>query len=50
MTKDISVALRGSDVLPVPGPRGQALVARDADILAACMGRVYPFAMDKGVG
>ena len=50
VTKDISVALRGSDVLPVPGPRGQALVARDADILAACMGRVYPFAMDKGVG
>ena len=50
MTKEINVALRGSQRLSVPGTRGSSLVARDAAVLAATMGRVYPFAMEKGLG
>jgi len=37
-------------VLPVPGPRAEALVARDHKVYAPCMGRVYPFVMERGQG
>jgi 4-aminobutyrate aminotransferase len=33
-----------------PGPLGQELVRRDADVLAPVSGRVYPFAIERGVG
>lgn len=39
-----------ADVLAVPGPRAEALVARDREVYAPCMGRVYPFAIDRGLG
>lgn len=50
MTQNVKPTLRGSTPLPVPGTKGKALVARDAAVLAATMGRVYPFAMEKGIG
>ncbi len=34
----------------IPGPRAAALVARDQKIFAPCMGRVYPFVMERGSG
>lgn len=33
-----------------PGPLAQELVRRDTDVLAPVSGRVYPFAMDRGLG
>ena len=40
-----------SDILiQRPGPLGQDLVRRDTDVLAPVSGRVYPFAMDRGLG
>ena len=34
----------------IPGPRAQALVARDEAVFTPAMGRVYPFAMEHGEG
>jgi 4-aminobutyrate aminotransferase len=34
----------------IPGPRAMALIARDHRVYAPCMGRVYPFVMERGVG
>ncbi|HEU4322301.1 MAG TPA: acetyl ornithine aminotransferase family protein [Roseiflexaceae bacterium] len=34
----------------IPGPRAQALVARDREVYAPCAGRVYPFAIERGEG
>lgn len=34
----------------MPGPRAAALVARDQKVFAPCMGRVYPFVMERGSG
>ncbi|MFQ5575581.1 MAG: acetyl ornithine aminotransferase family protein [Anaerolineae bacterium] len=34
----------------LPGPRAKALLARDAQVIAPCYGRIYPFVMDKGRG
>lgn len=34
----------------IPGPRAAALVARDQKVFAPCMGRVYPFVMEHGLG
>jgi 4-aminobutyrate aminotransferase len=34
----------------IPGPRAEALVARDRVVFAPCMGRVYPFVMERGLG
>jgi 4-aminobutyrate aminotransferase len=39
-----------SDLPAIPGPRAEALVARDTKVFAPCMGRVYPFVMERGVG
>jgi 4-aminobutyrate aminotransferase len=50
MTRDVKPTLRGSTPLPVPGTKGKALVARDAAVLSGAMGRVYPFAMERGLG
>jgi 4-aminobutyrate aminotransferase len=36
--------------LDVPGPKAQALVARDRAVYAPCAGRVYPFAIERGEG
>ncbi|HMO58907.1 MAG TPA: acetyl ornithine aminotransferase family protein [Roseiflexaceae bacterium] len=37
-------------LLNVPGPRAAALIARDTEVFAPCMGRVYPFVMERGEG
>lgn len=50
MTRDVNTLLRGAEPLPVPGPRSQSVVARDAAVLAGVMGRVNDFVIDKGVG
>ena len=34
----------------IPGPRAEALVARDSKVFAPCMGRVYPFVIERGAG
>jgi len=34
----------------VPGPRAEELIARDSKVFAPCMGRVYPFVMERGEG
>ncbi len=34
----------------IPGPRAAALVDRDQKVFAPCMGRVYPFVMERGTG
>ncbi|HWQ15666.1 MAG TPA: acetyl ornithine aminotransferase family protein [Roseiflexaceae bacterium] len=34
----------------IPGPRAEALIARDRKVFAPCMGRVYPFAIERGLG
>lgn len=34
----------------VPGPRAQALVARDNEVYTPAAGRVYPFAIERGEG
>ncbi len=36
--------------IEIPGPRAQALVARDREVYAPCAGRVYPFAIERGEG
>jgi 4-aminobutyrate aminotransferase len=34
----------------IPGPRAEALVARDHKVFTPAMGRVYPFVMERGEG
>ena len=34
----------------VPGPRAQALIARDESVVSQAYGRPYPFAMSRGQG
>ena len=34
----------------IPGPRARALVERDRQVYVPAMGRVYPFAMERGEG
>ena len=34
----------------IPRPRAMALIARDHRVYAPCMGRVYPFVMERGIG
>ncbi|MFL5801368.1 MAG: acetyl ornithine aminotransferase family protein [Roseiflexaceae bacterium] len=38
------------DILETPGPRARALVERDTQVFAPCMGRVYPFVIERGDG
>jgi 4-aminobutyrate aminotransferase len=49
MTASISTENQPAE-LSLPGPRAAALVERDKKVFAPCMGRVYPFAMDRGEG
>jgi 4-aminobutyrate aminotransferase len=39
-----------TETASIPGPRARALVERDTKVFAPCMGRVYPFAMERGLG
>jgi 4-aminobutyrate aminotransferase len=38
------------DIIETPGPRARALVERDTQVFAPCMGRVYPFVIERGDG
>jgi 4-aminobutyrate aminotransferase len=38
------------DSIEKPGPRARALVERDTQVFAPCMGRVYPFVIERGDG
>jgi 4-aminobutyrate aminotransferase len=50
MTTTIENSTSTSAAPAIPGPRAEALVARDASVFAPCMGRVYPFVMERGEG
>ena len=38
------------DTAEIPGPQARALVARDQQVFTPCIGRVYPFVIDRGAG
>lgn len=46
----IDLDIINAEPMEVPGPKAQALVARDNEVYAPCAGRVYPFAIDRGEG
>src|SRR5215475_15396946 len=39
-----------SETLATPGPKARAMVERDNQVFAPCMGRVYPFVIERGEG
>src|SRR5262245_32851608 len=39
-----------SEAAEIPGPRARAMVERDTQVFAPCMGRVYPFVIERGDG
>ena len=46
----VAHALEDKVVMQRPGPAAQAIIARDAHVLAPVSGRVYPFVIDHGSG
>lgn len=50
MTSSTDTLIASHEPMAVPGPLAQALVERDRQVYTPAMGRVYPFAIDRGEG